>query len=316
MNPTLRRRVALPGLLALCFAVAIAVAACSKSSGHASFDSPEDAVAALLEAARKADRPRLDSLFGPGSEGILSSGDEVADKAAREHFVRQFDEKHALVPEGDDRVTLQVGVEDWPMPVPIVRRDGKWQFDGAEGADEIVYRRIGRNELGAIAVCRGYVDAQYDYAAADHDGEGAGVYAHKLVSDSGTQNGLYWQAAEGEPESPVGPFIAAAAAEGYKAGMGAYHGYRYRPLFRQTDNASGGALDYFDKGVLRNGFALVAWPAEYGVSGVMTFIVNHDGVVFQKDLGEGTDAAVAAMDAYDPDSSWVALTPEGTDTSA
>ena len=183
-------------------------------------------------------------------------------------------------------------------------------FDGAEGADEVVYRRIGRNELGAIAVCRGYVDAQHEYAASDHDGEGAGIFAHKLVSDAGTQNGLYWESVEGEAASPVGPFIAAAAAEGYRAGGGAYHGYRYRPLFRQTDNANGGALDYFDKGVLKNGFALIAWPAEYGASGVMTFIVNHDGVVFQKDLGEDTEAAVGAIDAYDPDSTWVAVTEE------
>jgi hypothetical protein len=261
-----------------------------------------------VEAARKADLVRLREIFGPGSEAIVSSGDEVADRAARERFVAHYEAKHALVPEGDDRVTLQVGEDDWPLPVPIVRRDGKWYFDGAEGADEIVYRRIGRNELGAIAVCRGYVEAQHEYAADDHDGEGAGIYAHKLVSDPGTQNGLYWEAAEGEPESPVGSFIASAAAEGYKAGAAAYHGYRFRSLFRQTENANGGALDYFDKGVLKNGFALIAWPAEYGVSGVMTFIVNHDGVVFQKDLGEETEAVVAGIDAYDPDSTWVAVT--------
>ncbi len=189
-----------------------------------------------------------------------------------------------------------------------MKKDGQWYLDGAEGADEIVYRRIGHNELGAISVCRGFVDAQHEYAAADHDGEGAGVFANKLVSDEGTQNGLYWEPVEGEPASPIGPFIAAAAAEGYKSGGGAYHGYRYRPLYKQTDNANGGAIDYFDKGVLKNGFALIAWPAEYGVSGVMTFIVNQDGVVFQKDLGDDTDKAVAGIDAYDPDSTWIAVT--------
>jgi hypothetical protein len=303
-----------PFILAMAALAMAGLGACAQKSSHAAFESPNDAVAALMEAARKADLGRLRELFGPGSEPILSSGDAVADRTARENFIRQYDAKHAVVPEGDDSATLQVGVEDWPMPVPLVRRDGKWYFDGAEGADEIVYRRIGRNELGAIAVCRGYVDAQYEYAAVDHDGEGAGVYAYRLVSEPGTQNGLYWHAAEGEPESPVGPFIAAAAAEGYTRGAGAYHGYRYRPLFRQTENANGGAFDYFDKGVLKNGFALVAWPAEYGVSGVMTFIVNHDGVVFQKDLGEGTDTAVAAMDAYDPDSSWVAVTEADDDS--
>ena len=284
-----------------------AVAACAGKVNHATFKSPEDAVAALVEAVRKGDAGRLTEVFGPGSGDIVSSGDAIADKAAREKFVAGFDAKHAIVPEGDGRATLQVGAEDWPFPVPLVRRDGAWYFDGAEGADEIVYRRIGRNELGAIAVCRGFVEAQHEYAAADHDGEGAGIFAHKLVSDPGTQNGLYWEASEGAAQSPIGPFIASAAAEGYRAGGGAYHGYRYRPLFRQTENANGGALDYFDKGVLRNGFALIAWPADYGASGVMTFIVNQDGVVFQKDFGEDSASAVEAIDAYDPDSTWVAV---------
>ncbi len=296
-----------PAALALGAVLVLGLVACARQTGHAGFASAEDAVAALIGAGRKGDGARLRELFGPGSESIVSSGDEVADRAAREQFLARYDEQHTLIHDGDDRVVLQVGNDAWPMPVPVVRRDGQWLFDGAEGVDEIVYRRIGSNELGAIAVSRGYVDAQHEYAAADHDGEGAGVFAHKLVSDAGTQNGLYWEAVEGEAESPVGPFIAAAAAEGYKSAAGTYHGYRYRPLFRQTDNANGGALDYFDSGVLRNGFALIAWPADHGASGVMTFIVNHDGVVFQKDLGDGTDAAVAAIDAYDPDSSWVAV---------
>lgn len=302
------RAFALPVTLAL--GLGSGLTACGKPSDHASFATPDEAVAALIDAGRQSDMGRLRELFGPGSDSILASGDPVADKNARDNFVALYDAKHALVPEGDDSVTLQVGAEDWPMPVPIVSKDGRWQLDGAAGADEVVYRRIGRNELGAIAVCRGFVDAQNEYAAVDHDGEGAGIYAHKLVSDPGTQNGLYWPPVEGEAESPVGPFLAAAAAEGYKAGAGAYHGYHYRPLFRQSENASGGAMDYFDRGVLKNGFALVAWPAEYGVSGVMTFIVNQDGVVFQRDLGEGTAAAANAMDAYDPDSGWVAITPE------
>ncbi len=297
-------------LLPLAASLVLGLAACARKSDHATFASPEDAVTALIEAGRKSDMARLRELFGPGSESILASGDPVADTNARDHFLKQYDAKHALVADGDDTMTLQVGAEDWPLPVPIVKKDGKWLLDGAAGADEVVYRRIGRNELGAIAVCRGFVDAEHEYAASDHDGEGAGIYAHKLVSDPGTQNGLYWEAVEGEAESPVGPFIAAASAEGYKSGSGAYHGYRYRPLFRQTENASGGALDYFDRGVLKNGFALVAWPAEYGVSGVMTFIVNQDGVVFQKDLGDDTGTAVAKIDAYDPDSTWIAIAPE------
>ena len=293
--------------LALAASLIVGLDACAKRPSHESFNSAEDAVAALVEAGRQGDTARLLRIFGPDSEAIVSSGDEVADKSAREAFVVMYDAKHALVPEGDDRATLQVGIDDWPFPVPLVRRDGAWYFDGAEGADEIVYRRIGRNELGAIAVCRGFVEAQHEYAAADHDGEGAGIFAHKLVSDPGTQNGLYWEASEGAAQSPIGPFIASAAAEGYRAGGGAYHGYRYRPLFRQTENANGGALDYFDKGVLRNGFALIAWPADYGASGVMTFIVNRDGVVFQKDFGGETENSVQAIDAYDPDSTWVAV---------
>ena len=217
---------------------------------------PDDAVSALIDAARKVDARDCASCSDPARTRSCRPATRSPTSPRARDFIAKYDEKHALAPEGDDSVRLQVGTDDWPLPVPVVRRDGEWYLDGAEGADEIVYRRIGRNELGAIAVCRGYVDAQHEYAAADHDGEGAGIYAHKLVSDPGTQNGLYWESVEGEPESPVGPFIAAAAAEGYRAGGGAYHGYRYRPLFRQTDNANGGALEYFDKGVLRNGFAL------------------------------------------------------------
>jgi hypothetical protein len=293
--------------------VAIAsLAGCAKRSDHLSFASADEAVTALVTAARNGDADALRKLFGPGSESIIDSGDAVADAAARKQFVTLYEQKHDLVPDGEDRMLLHVGDDGWPLPVPVVRKNGRWLLDGDAGADEVVFRRIGRNELGAIAVCRGYVDAQYEYASEDRDGEGAGVYAQKLLSDPGTHNGLYWQTAEGEPPSPVGPFVAEAAAEGYRAGGGTspYHGYRYRPLFRQGDNANGGAVEYFENGVLKHGFALVAWPAEYGVSGVMTFIVNQDGVVFQKDLGAETEAAAMAMDAYDPDSTWTAVVDE------
>lgn len=303
----------------LLFAV-VTLAGCSgKNDDHMSFASPDEALTGLIEAARTGDSATLRKLVGPGAEGVISSGDPVADRQVFEHFVAQFDEKHELVAEGDASRVLQVGNEGWPLPIPLVHRDGRWYFDGASGADEVVYRRIGRNELGAIAVCRGYVDAQLDYASEDRDGEGAGVYAQKLLSDPGTHNGLYWETAEGEPPSPVGSFVANAAAEGYRAGgAAAYHGYRYRPLFRQGEHANGGAGEYFERGVLVNGFALVAWPAEYGTSGVMTFIVNRDGVVFQKDLGEDTDTVIEQMQAFDPDSSWVAVVdpaPESNDPS-
>jgi hypothetical protein len=285
----------------------LGLASCSQHGDHLSFGSADQAIAALVAAARKDDVDALRKLFGAGGESIVASGDAVADKQARKHFVELYDAAHEVVDDGEDRKVLQVGPEGWPLPVPIVRKDGKWLLDGKAGADEVVYRRIGNNELGAIAVCRGYVDAQTEYASEDRDGEGAGVFAQKLMSDPGTHNGLYWETAEGEPPSPVGPFVAAAAAEGYRAGAAAYHGYRYRPLFRQGENANGGAMEYFENGVLTNGFALIAWPAEYGISGVMTFIVNQDGVVFQKDLGAETEARAMAMQAFDPDSSWTAV---------
>ena len=303
-------------LLAAVLTFVATLTACGQhSANQPSFKSPDEAVAALIDAARKDDVPALRKLFGPGAESIVDSGDAVADAQARKNFIAQYDEKHELVADGDDRQLLQVGGNDWPLPVPIVKRDGRWLLDGAAGADEVVFRRIGRNELGAIGVCHGFVDAQYEYASADRDGEGAGVYAQKLVSDPGTHNGLYWQTADGETPSPVGEFIAEAAAEGYRAGSAApYHGYRYRPLFRQGTNANGGALDYFQNGVLAHGFALVAWPAVYGTSGVMTFIVNQDGVVFQKDLGADTASAVTTIDAFDPDSTWTAIVDEETPT--
>jgi len=291
---------------------ALLVGACPYASAQTqpSFATPEEAATGLLQALQKGEVVTLNGLFGPGAEALVSSGDPVADAADRSRFVGMYNEKHVLVPGGSDKVELQVGAEGWPLPVPIVRRAGRWYFDGAAGAQEIVYRRIGHNELGAIGVCRGFVDAQIDYASAARDGQSAGVYAQKLRSDPGMHNGLYWKSTAGEPDSPVGPFIAQAAAEGYRAAAGpsaAYHGYQYRPLFRQGRHAKGGALEYFVDGNLVNGFGLVAWPATYGASGVMTFIVNQDGVVYQKDLGADTASAVDAMQAFDPDSSWTVV---------
>ncbi len=185
--------------------------------------------------------------------------------------------------------------------------DGKWYVDGAAGADELIYRRIGRNELGAIAVCRGFVDAQIDYAAEGHDGNEPGIFAAKLRSDPGEHNGLYWPAAEGEPQSPIGEAVARAAAEGYRAVAGKrkpYHGYYYRMLFAQGANANGGAAEYFQDGLLTGGVALLAWPANYEASGVMSFMINQEGVVYQKDLGEDTGTAVESIQDFDPDATW------------
>jgi hypothetical protein len=271
------------------------------------FDTPESLVEEFIGALEADDAAALAALLGPDSNDLLDSGDAVQDAAHREEFLAAYRARHLLVEDADDRRTLSVGVDDWPFPVPIVRHEGRWTFDAAAGIDELIYRRIGANELGAIAVCRGFVEAQNEYAATGHDGDPPGIYALKLLSDEGRQNGLYWSTAEQEPPSPAGPLVAAAAAEGYRRDAAAYHGYRYRMLYRQGPNAAGAEREYFKDGLLTEGFALVAWPAEYGVSGIMTFIVNQDGAVFERDLGEATEEAVAALTAFDPDPSWQAV---------
>ena len=269
-----------------------------------SFDTPQAAVEAFAAALERGDTAALAGLLGPGSESLVSSGDAVQDAADRKEFLDAYRTRSAIVEDGKDRRTLVIGANDWPFPVPLVARGGRWMLDGAAGVDELIYRRIGANELGAIAVCRGYVEAQNEYASGGRDGDPAGIYAMKLLSDEGRQNGLYWPTAAGDPPSPAGEFVANAAAEGYRRDPVAYHGYRYRMLYRQGGNAAGGARDYFEDGLLTQGFALVAWPAEYGVSGIMTFVVNQDGDVFQRDLGTDTEARVAAMSAFDPDRGW------------
>jgi hypothetical protein len=269
-----------------------------------SFDTPQAAVEAFAAALERGDTAALAGLLGPGSESLVSSGDAVQDAADRKEFLDAYRTRSAIVEDGKDRRTLAIGGNDWPFPVPLVARGGRWTFDGEAGVDELIYRRIGANELGAIAVCRGFVEAQNEYASEGRDGDPAGIYAMKLLSDEGRQNGLYWPTAAGDPPSPAGEFVANAAAEGYRRDPVAYHGYRYRMLYRQGGNAAGGARDYFEDGLLTQGFSLVAWPAEYGVSGIMTFVVNQDGDVFQRDLGADTEARVAAMSAFDPDRGW------------
>jgi hypothetical protein len=302
-------------------ASALFAAGCAKQQeGQASFNSAEEAVTAFVAAMQKDDTVALHKLLGPETDELISSGDAVADNAAREWFVSAYNAKHALDADGSDKMTLSVGDDAWPMPIPIVKRDGKWYLDGAAGADELIYRRVGRNELGAIDVCRGFVRAQLEYASEGRDGDPPGIYALKLISDEGMHNGLFWPTADDEPASPVGPFVAAAAEEGYRSAKGGarnpYHGYYYRLLYAQGAHASGGAKDYFKAGVMTEGFALVAWPAEYGAGGVQTFIVNQDGVVFQKDLGEDTAQAAEAIQAFDPDSSWTAIAPPAGEAGA
>lgn len=298
-------------------ALILVLNACSgkKDEGQqTAYATPEEAVSAFVAALQKDDTTALKTILGPGTDELLSSGDPIADKDARADFVASYQEKHAINADGDNKMVLVVGNSDWPMPIPLVKNDGKWTFDGKAGAEELVNRRIGSNELGAIAVSRGFVGAQMEYASEGRDGDAAGIYALKLISDEGLHNGLYWPTAEGETPSPVGEFVANSAAEGYLFGATPipYHGYYYRMLYSQGENATGGARDYFKDGVLTQGFALIAWPAEYGVSGVQTFIVNQDGVVFQKDLGETTAAESDTITSFNPDSTWTAVveTPE------
>jgi hypothetical protein len=293
------------------------VSGCARKDERASFDSAEAAITAFVKAVERDDTATMQQLLGPGSEDLVSSGDALQDKSDRADFVAAYRSSNKLVAAGDNAMTLVTGENEWAFPIPVVKGDDGWYLDGAQGIDELVYRRIGANELGAIAVSRGFVEAQREYAAVGHDGDPAGIYALKLISDEGLQNGLYWPTSEGEEPSPVGEFVASAAGDGYRATAGTpYHGYQYRLLYRQGDNSNGGPREYFKNGLLTEGFALVAWPAEYEVSGVMTFIVNQDGVVFQKDLGEGTEAAVAAMGTFDHDRSWTAVTEADADNGA
>ena len=270
------------------------------------FASPEEAVKAFVEALKSNDVKALEAILGPGSRDLLSSGDPVADEAVRERFLSRYAEKNRLeVTEA--KADLNLGNDDWPFAIPIVKKDGLWHFDAKAGREEILARRIGQNELSAIQFCLAYVDAQREYALKDRDGDGLQEYAQKFGSDKEKRNGLYWKVKEGEEQSPLGLLAAVAQKQGYsKKGEKPqpYLGYYYRILTGQGKNAPGGAYDYLVKGNMIGGFALVAYPAKYASSGVMTFIVNHDGVVYQKDLGRNTAKAVQGMKLFNPDSTW------------
>lgn len=274
-----------------------------------SFKSPEEAVKALNDAVKVNDTEELLTIFGPEGKKLISSGDKVADETGREHFIRAYEEMNKLVSENDTKVILHVGKGDWPFPIPIVKKGEYWLFDTMVGREEILNRRIGRNELNAIQVCLAYVDAQREYILKDRDEDKLLEYARKLQSRKGKKNGLYWEAKEGEEQSPLGPLIAKAAREGYigRRPLGRrspYHGYHYKILKAQGKNAPGGEYDYIVGGKMIGGFALVAYPAEYGNLGIMTFIVNQDGVVYEKDLGKETEKIGPAMKEFDPDKTW------------
>jgi len=274
------------------------------------FASPDKAVKALVDALKAADAKALSAIFGPDGEDLVYSGDPVADKMAMEEFIRLYNEKNMLEKADADRVVLYVGEDDWPFPIPIEKEGGVWRFDTDEGREEILARRIGRNELSVVQTCLAYVDAQREYAIKDWDRDGLLAYAQKFISDPGKKDGLYWEATKGEERSPLGPLVAAAQEKGYTPRQPGdnprpYHGYYYRILKAQGEHARGGPYDYVVKGKMIGGFALVAYPAQYGSSGIMAFIVNHDGVVYQKDLGENTGKIASAIKLFNPDSSWV-----------
>jgi hypothetical protein len=285
-------------------AAAILLLAISSANAQQVFPTPEDAATALANAIKSGATRDILKVLGPDAEDIMVSGDEVADREARERFVGAYDARHNVIIEGE-KASLVVGADDFPLPIPLTRQKAGWKFDAAAGRLEILYRRIGRNELDAIQTSLAYVDAQNEYAEKDRTGAGAGVYAERIVSAAGKKDGLYWPSSDGDA-SPLGDFVARASAEGYKAGAGRtpYHGYYYRILTQQGPNAPGGALNYVVKGKMIGGFALVAYPAEYGNSGVMTFLVNHSGTVYQKDLGDYTMTLVKRMMWFDPDQTW------------
>jgi len=276
------------------------------SSVHAQqvFKTPQEAATALAAAVKSGATRDMLKVLGRDGVDIMFSGDDVADREARERFVGAYDARHNVTVEGDKAVVV-VGTDDFPLPIPLVRQGTNWKFDTAAGRLEVLYRRIGRNELDAIQTSLAVVDAQNEYAEKDRTGAGPGVYARRIVSSAGKKDGLYWPTSDGDA-SPLGELIAQASEEGYKAGAGRtpYHGYYYRVLTRQGPNAPGGLLDYVVKGKMIGGFGLLAYPAEYGNSGVMTFLVNHSGTVYQKDLGNSTALLAGRMTWFDPDQTW------------
>ena len=270
------------------------------------FATPEEAVQTLADTVKKGSISDVVAIFGADGRELIDSSDPATARRNQEVFSVAISESWRLIDEGSDRRTLVIGNEEWPFPVPLVKQADRWRFDTAAGKEEVIARRIGRNELAVMQVCRTYVAAQRIYALRAHDGKQAGLYARTVRSDPGRQNGLYWAAARGERPSPLGELMTAAERNANDTTPTPFHGYFFRILTAQGPAARGGAKDYIANGELSGGFALIAWPAQYDVTGVMTFIVNHEGVVYEKDLGPETDVAAAAIKAYDPDSSWVA----------
>ena len=306
MRPSLSARVFACALLAV---LALPVMAAGQAATNRAFAAPEDAVKALADAVKTGNLDALLALFGPEGRELSASSDPATARMNRQVFAVAFREQWRLEDATPTRKTLVVGNEDWPFPVPLVKGADGWRFDTVAGKEEVLARRIGRNELQAIATSRAYVTAQQRYAQQGHDGKPAGVHATKLKSDPGKENGLYWPTARGQKRSPLGDLVAQAAAEGRQLNADRtqptpLHGYYFKILTGQGAAAPGGARSYIVKGEMTGGFALVAWPAQYDATGVMTFIVNQDGTVRERDLGPKTDAIARKMTVYNPDASW------------
>ena len=291
------------GVLAIAQTAAPAASEHSPGAGQKTFPSADAAMESLYTAVKAGDTDTLIEIFGAAGKELVLSGDPVQDKNGRQTFVERYDQMHRLVPDSEHSDTLVIGAENWPMPIPIVEANGAWFFDTASGKQEILYRRIGKNELAAIQTCGILVEAQTEYASQPREPSDKKVFAAKFISDPGKRNGLYWKADDGDA-SPIGPLIADAAAQGYTGKTSPYQGYYFRILTRQGASAPGGAKNYMANGQLEYGFAFVAYPAEYRNSGVMTFIVAKDGVVYEKNLGPNTASVAKAMTAYNPDKTW------------
>jgi hypothetical protein len=278
----------------------------AQKKNQQTFSAPEDAVVALVDAVKANDTASLAAILGPDAKSALSSGDELADRRGRDLFVAAYFQLASL--SGDDATkTLYIGSEEWPFPIPIIKISTGWHFDTSAGIEELIYRRIGRNELSTIDTCLSYYAAQNEYAEKSHDGNPVGTYAQKFLSTAGKQDGLYWKVSEGEELSPLGEFAAEAEVQGYTHSPGKltpFHGYYFHVITAQGTLASGGARSYIVNGLMRGGFALVAYPAEYGKGEVMTFIVSHNGVVYEKDLGELTAKLAAVITQFDPGDGW------------
>jgi len=281
----------------------LATGSMAQQQGQKTFSSAEDACKALAAAVQANDEKTMLDILGPDGKQIVSSGDEIEDAQNRANFARKYQEMHRWMKEPDGKSTLYIGAENWPVPIPLVNKGGVWFYDTEAGKQEILYRRVGRNEISTIRVSLELVAAEKEYYATQHN-----EYAQKIFSDEGQHNGLYWKVSGSEPQSPIGPLVAAAVAEGYTKGKAGpatpYHGYYFHVLTRQGKNAPGDARNYIVNGKMTEGFAFVAYPAEYRSSGVMTFIVNEDGVVYEKDLGDKTAVLAKAMKEYNPGSGW------------